>query len=178
MNLITLPGICAIALLIAPTTVPAPAGPGGVYDAATRLVKAIGAGDADHLERAFVRARTGIQFTIDADGKERHAEPDTPFDVFDVDAAGKTFHVQTTTDLLEAAGRLADPKLGRPKTTITSAYADCPSEGCSYVVIEFDRTWGEGKGSRTVPMRATALVRWVGGEGLPFRVFHWHAAVR
>ena len=181
MKTITLSGMFAAALMAAPmipVATSAPVGPGGVYHAAKDLIEAVDSGDADYLKKAFVTRRHGIEWTFGEDGKERTAEPKTPFDFVEVGADGTSWSAHTLKDLIAGLDGQADAERGRPTSIVTSAYADCPSEGCSYVHIEFDRSWGKGKGLRTVPMRATALVRWVGGEAPLFRVFHWHASPR
>ncbi|MCA8942950.1 MAG: hypothetical protein KDB80_10360 [Planctomycetes bacterium] len=175
---ISLCGFLTLAMFGAPNAAPLPAGPGGVYDAAVRFGEALANGDAEHLGTALVRSRQGIEFTTGTDGQLHHEEPETPFDFYDVGADGRPWIAHEIEPLLGGLSRLADPKLGRPATRVTRAYADCPGERCSFVVVEFERVWGTGESARTVPMRATALLRWVGGEGTAFKLFHWHATPR
>ena len=47
----------------------------------------------------------------------------------------------------------------------------------TFATMEFVRTYGEGESARSVPMRATAIVTWVGGELPNFRIQHWHASL-
>jgi hypothetical protein len=181
MNRIKMTGMLAIATLVAgavPMT-PAAAGPGGVYYAAKKLLDALDRGDAEYLKTAFSHSRHGLEFSCDAAGKLHETQSKHPLAFWDVAADGSAWHAQSAQAVITTTAKLDDAELGRPTSVLTSVYADCPAGECSYAVVEFDRTFGEGKGQRTVPMRATALMRYAGAEKGPnFRIFHWHAARR
>ncbi len=187
-----LSGLCACALLVSSSmskeapvvsgpVLPGPVlpGPGGVYDAVVDLVDALDRGDTEYFEKAFTKSRHGLDFYHKKDGKLSTRESEGPFDFYDVAWDGTPKSARSLKELDAYAKTLDRKGEGRPKTNVTAVYADCPSGNCSYAVVEFDRVWGgENLKQRVVQMRATALVKHVGGKAPHFRVFHWHAAKR
>ena len=154
----------------APAPVP---GPGGVIDAVTKFLEATDARDAatlallvdDHGDSLHDYATSGS-----VDGKPLKVSPAA---FYECDEAGQAWQAGDKASLL---AKLTTPPAAT-RTQVRSVRANCLSARCSYAMVEFDRISGEGDATVTVPMRATALLRYAPTEGGPsFKLYHWHAS--
>ena len=154
----------------APAPVP---GPGGVIDAVTKFLEATDARDAATL--AVIVDDKGDSLhdyatSGSVDGKPLKVSPAA---FYECDGAGQAWQAGDKASFL--AG-LTSPSAAT-RTQVRSVRANCLSERCSYAMVEFDRTSGEGDAAVTVPMRATALLRYAPTDGGPsFKIYHWHAS--
>lgn len=154
----------------APAPVP---GPGGVIDAITKFLEATDARDAatlalfidDQGDSLHDYATSGS-----VDGKPLKVSPAV---FYECDEAGQAWQVGDKASLV---AKLAN-HTAATRTQVRTVRANCLSESCSYAMVEFDRTTGEGDAAVSVPMRATALLRHVRSESGPsFKIYHWHAS--
>jgi len=152
-------------------------GPGGVIHAVREFVAAVDAGDAAVLRGAFADSGPGGLYGFTDGGEVRHLDSAGKIAFYDVAEDGGSIH---ETDPAAAIARIRDSIGGTGRgleTTLRTIRANCPSENCSYAVVEFDRAYGRGDQLQTVPMQATALVRYF-SDAPHFRIFHWHASRR
>lgn len=154
----------------APAPVP---GPGGVIEAVTRFLDASDARDAVTLALLIDDKGNSLHDYAtngSVDGKPLKVAPAA---FYECDGAGQAWQAGDKTTFV--AG-LTHPATAT-RTQVRSVRANCLSELCSYAMVEFDRTSGEGEAAVTVPMRATALLRYAPTEGGPsFKIYHWHAS--
>lgn len=163
-------------------TNPAPSaplpGPGSVAGAVQSFLRRLDqGGDARAL---LADRRRDIDFVLDADGALQVSEVATTPSFVDVAADGTSI-AATTADafaaqLIERATTSA-PQRRVVRTEVRGLHCSCDSERCGLAVVEFDRVCAVGGGKQErVPMRATALLEYVGGDGVSWRIHHWHAS--
>lgn len=170
------------AFLSAPhvSTAPQPPvpGPGGVATTVLDFLERLDEGkDAVAL---LVERNGDSEFVLDADGGLQLAEQPCTAAFVDVSQTGhviSAMRAQTFDALDKKCAALRDDGCGDVRSEVRSLRCNCESERCSLAVVEFDRVYSEDGVERVrVPMRATALLQWVGGEGAAFRIYHWHAS--
>lgn len=185
--------LCGTLFVSLPTTAPAPAmpGPGGVVLAVRAFLQALDEGDAKMLDLLVGEndARDGCVVVPDETtriGFKEVQEKDANdvYRFFDVSQGGKPLRAKDKATFLELLGKhvtCSKVKARAVETRFQTLRADCPSESCSYAVVEFERTYTMGgKKQEPVPMQATALVRYVERKDarVPhFEIFHWHASL-
>lgn len=142
-------------------------GPGAVYQTVTTFCETLDRGDLDALRSRIAGPSRGLRFTRGAGGRIEDEPVEDPL-LCDLTPEGRPF---AATD---AKGLLAQLGSGF-STQVRSVRADCSSADCGWAAIELDRTRGSGDAAKVTPLRATALLRYV-GDG--WRVFHWQVSAR
>lgn len=173
-NLVAVTVLFASAAFTLHPAAPAPVpGPGGVIDAVTRFLEATDARDAATLAVLVDDKGDSLHDYATSGSVGGKALKVSPAAFYECDGAGQAWQAG---DKASFVAGLTNPATAT-RTQVRSVRANCLSERCSYAMVEFDRTSGEGDAAVTVPMRATALLRYAPTEGGPsFKIYHWHAS--
>lgn len=178
--LLALPPLVALASFPAFSSPPAPprAGPGGVITALQSFVRALDTGNRDALTDFMAAKAPGLEMAFEGDDAEMREKAGPVVSFFDVAANGDSIAARSRDDAVRTLlAEVGGTDARRVQTKIIGIHADCPSADCSYGVVAFERHYDAGgaNGKTTVPMRATALVRY-DEAAKHFRIFHWHAS--
>lgn len=157
-----------------PTPAPRP-GPGNVVSSIKSFLAAADAGDREALARHVADRGPGQLYGFDQAGGSIRQLEGSGATFYDVSASGTLLEAANREEIVAAILRDVTGG-GEVKTQLNSIRAECASGPCSFAILEFDRVYTEGERKRVVPMRATALVAYVGGDAPAFRLFHWHAS--
>ncbi|MCA8977396.1 MAG: hypothetical protein KDC98_21925 [Planctomycetes bacterium] len=161
------------------TAAPIP-GPGGVAVAVRDFLQCLDeGGDPAGL---LADEKYAVDMVVRADGGLGQAAEGTRVAVFfDVAADGTPLSATTAADFAaQAASKVAaSERAARAlRTEIGTIRAACDSERCSWSVVDFERVYTMAGAEVRVPMRASALLRYVGSEAPNFRIYQWHASRR
>ncbi len=179
-------GTLLLGLLPSPTAPErAVRGPGNVIRTVDAYLTTIDAGDVEQL-RALLSDDGGADpYRVEErDGKRRivRSKNRAPAVFCEVGCTGESVTAADRDALLKALTATLGPSLAASRTVRTetrSIQAACPSAECCYAVVNFDRHYTLADGTRTtVPLQATALMRYVGNKDPHFQIFHWHASLR
>ena len=162
-------------------------GPGGVIQAMQVFLQALDKGDAKLLDLLVADGspRDGYVVVPDETTKMgfRELKKDDASRFFEVSHDGKPVNTKDKKSFLQQLRQHvtgAKVKARTLETRFRTIRADCPSQWCSYAVVEFERTYSiGGVKQKPVPMQASALVRYVKREDVNvphFQIFHWHAS--
>jgi hypothetical protein len=172
-------GTLYVSLPSAPAKMP---GPGGVIQTMREFLQALDKSDFKMLDLLVGEddVREGCVVVPDKTAKigikERKGDGVSRF--FEVSADGRPVRAKDKNGFLKLLRKHVTSS--QVETRFHTIRADCPSEWCSYAVVEFVRTYTiDGVKQKPVPMQATALVRYVKRKDakIPhFEIFHWHAS--
>ncbi len=162
-------------------------GPGAVIDTVQAFLQALDKDDAKMLDLLVgdPSPRDGYVVVPDnsAKGGLRELKDDNAQRFFEVSHDGRPVAVRDKKrflELLRGQVTCAKVKARTLQTVVRTIRADCPSQWCSYAVVQFERTYSlDGQSQKPIPMQATALVRYVKRQdaSVPhFEIFHWHAS--
>ncbi|MHC4079523.1 MAG: hypothetical protein ACYST0_13910 [Planctomycetota bacterium] len=162
-------------------------GPGGVIDAIQAFLRALDNGDARMLDLLVGdrSPRDGHLVVPDktTKGRFKELEKDCGNRFFEVSHEGRSVVARNKKAFLRQLREhvtCAKVKARTLTTGVRTIRADCPSQWCSYAVVEFERRYRiGGEKQESVHMQATALVRYVkrkDDNGPHFEIFHWHAS--
>lgn len=174
-SLVAAPLLALAGLLPTPAaSAPPPRGPGAVLDCVHRILEAAATGDRATIEKLFVAYDQC--YAVDGRGEGQMLGADQGELAFvDVGADGNTVEARDrrgAVDLLITAIGGADRKL---RTEVVRSRADCPSAGCSWAVIDVERSFERDGKTVRQPLRITALARY-GGDVEHMRIYSWHCS--
>ncbi len=162
-------------------------GPGGVIDAVQEFLQALDKGDARMLDLLVgdTSPRDGCVVVPDKTSKAgfKEVKDDNTRRFFEVSHDGRPVAAKDKKTFLRQLREhvtCAKVKARTLRTGFRTIRVDCPSQWCSYAVVEFERIYSmDGEKQKSIRMQATALVRYVKRKdaSVPhFEIFHWHAS--
>ena len=162
-------------------------GPGAVIDTVQAFLQAQDEGDAKMLDLLVgdPSPRDGYVVAPDKDSKVgfKELKDNNSWRFFEVSTDGTPLAARDKASFLKLLrGQVACAKVKARtlQTGVRTIRADCPSQWCSYAVVDFQRVYSiDGETQKPIPMQATALVRYVKRQDAKvphFEIFHWHAS--